>query len=165
MSADAIAEALGLSDRWAVMVVAMLPVLELRGAIPWGAVRGVPGLERYLLAVAGNLIPVVPLLLGLGPVARRLRKFRLMARFFDWFFERTRRRAGIVERYEALGLVLFVAIPLPITGAWTGCAAASLFGIRLRYAAPAIALGVIIAGIVVSIAVESLKWAWAVGHV
>ncbi len=165
MSAEVIAQALGLPDRWAVMVVAMLPVLELRGAIPWGAMRGVSGLECYLLAVVGNMIPVVPLLLGLDPVARRLKKFRLTARFFDWFFERTKRRAGIVERYEALGLVLFVAIPLPVTGAWTGCAAASLFGIRLRYAVPAIALGVMIAGIVVSLAVEGLKWAWAVGHV
>ncbi len=156
---EAIAEALGnIPDRLVVVILSMLPISELRGAIPWGAYAGLPGIERYLLAVAGNLVPVVPLLVGLEPAARRLRKYRRMARMFDWFFERTRRRGGVVEKYEALGLVLFVAIPLPVTGAWTGCAAATLFGVRRRYAAPAIGLGVAIAGGIVSALVAGGIW-------
>ncbi|HEX30369.1 TPA: ligand-binding protein SH3, partial [Candidatus Poribacteria bacterium] len=68
-----------------------------------------------------------------------------------WLFARTRRRGKSVERYGAVGLSFFVAIPLPVTGAWTGCIAAFLFGIRFKYALPAVIAGVMMAGIVVSI--------------
>lgn len=71
-------------------------------------------------------------------------------RFFDWFFERTKKKAAIIEKYEALGLAIFVAVPLPGTGVWAGAVAAMLFKIRFRYAALAITAGMIIAGIIVS---------------
>ena len=75
-----------------------------------------------------------------------------MDRFFEKLFEKARKRAGgKIEKYEALGLTLFVAIPLPVTGAWTGCVAAFIFGIPKRLAIPAIALGVTIAGAVVTL--------------
>ena len=134
-----------------VFLLAAAPVSELRGAIPLGIVKGMPALKTYLLAVAGNLVPVIPLLLFLEPVSKRLQKFKLMSRFFEWLYGRTRKRAEIVQKYEALGLALFVAIPLPITGAWTGCVAASLFRIRFRYAFPAIICGVLLAGVVVTL--------------
>lgn len=133
----------------AVVALAALPVSELRGAIPLGLAMGFSPLKTYLLAFAGNLIPVLPLLFLLQPVANRLRHIRIFARFFDWLFERTRRKASLVEKFEVLGLILFVAIPLPVTGAWTGCVAATLFKIRLRYAFLAIILGVAIAGLIV----------------
>ncbi len=160
---EAIAEALGnIPDRLVVVILSMLPISELRGAILWGAkfAPGIGAAQRYLLAVAANMVPVVPLLLGLQPLTRKVQRWPLVGRLFDWFFERTRRRARVVERYEAIGLILFVAIPLPVTGAWTGCVAASLFGIRLRYAVPAIALGVAIAGVVMSAGVA--LWGWGV---
>ena len=133
------------------VIVAALPVSELRGAIPL-AVLGfkIPLAKAFLLSVLGNLIPVIPLLLFLQPVSEKLRHFRLWSKFFDYLFERTRRKASLVEKYEALGLALFVAVPLPITGAWTGCIAASLFKIRFRYAFLAISIGVLIAAIIVS---------------
>ena len=133
------------------VIVAALPVSELRGAIPL-AVLGFKILlaKALLLSVLGNLIPIIPLLLFLQPVSERLRRFRLWSKFFDYLFERTRRKASLVEKYEFLGLVLFVAMPLPITGAWTGCIAASLFKIRFRYAFLAISIGVLIAAIIVS---------------
>jgi uncharacterized membrane protein len=76
-----------------------------------------------------------------------------MDRFFEWLFARTRKRSGALEKYGAIGLVLFVAIPLPVTGAWTGSAAAFLFGIPFRKAFPIILLGVMIAGGLVTAAV------------
>jgi uncharacterized membrane protein len=134
-----------------VFLLAAAPVSELRGAIPLGIIKDMHWLKTYLLAVAGNLVPVVPLLLFLEPVSKRLQRFKLMSRFFEWLYGRTRRRAEIVQKYEALGLSLFVAIPLPITGAWTGCVAASIFRIRFRYAFPAIICGVLLAGVVVTL--------------
>lgn len=138
-------------EELATIIVAALPVSELRGAIPLAILSfKMPLLKAFLLSILGNLLPVFPLLLFLEPVSARLRRFKIWRRFFERLFERTRRKAAVVERYEALGLILFVAIPLPVTGAWTGCIAASLFKIRLRYAFWAICLGVIIAAIIVS---------------
>ena len=83
-------------------------------------------------------------------ITHGLRHIPLWSRFFDWLFERTKKKAELVQRYEALGLILLVAIPLPATGAWTGCIAASLFKIKFKYAFPAILIGVLIAGIIVT---------------
>ncbi len=133
----------------AVVVLAALPISELRGALPLALAMGFSPSKAYILSFIGNLIPVLPLLFLLQPVVARLRHISVFERFFNWLFERTRRKASLVERFEALGLILFVAIPLPITGAWTGCVAATLFKIRFRYAVIAIIIGVAIAGLVV----------------
>jgi uncharacterized membrane protein len=102
--------------------------------------------------VAGNFVPVIPILLFLERISERLMKYPVFRRFFEWFFERAKRKGGLVARFEAIGLTLFVAVPLPVTGAWTGCAAAVLFGIPLRLAVPAVLLGIMIAGCVVTLA-------------
>jgi uncharacterized membrane protein len=144
-----------LPPEWVVVLMAMLPIVELRGAIPWAlhpAGGALGWKEAYLLAVAGNLIPVVPLLALLGRISNFLSRYRYTKRFFDWLFTRTRKRGGIVEKYRALGLCMFVAIPLPVTGAWTGTAAALVFGIPFRYALAGIVGGVLIAGVVVTLA-------------
>ena len=133
-----------------VFILGMMPVSELRGAIPFGVATGVPVNKVLLLAIVGNIVPVIPLLFLLEPLSNYLRRFPPFKVFFDWLFERTRRRAAVVEKYKALGLVMFVAIPLPITGAWTGCLAATLFKIRLRYALLAITTGVLIAAVIVT---------------
>lgn len=129
-----------------------MPIIELRYSIPFGILwLKEPLLKTYLLSVAGNMLPVIPILLFLRPVSERLRKFRLWSKFFDWLFERARKKGELVEKYEALGLILFVAIPLPVTGAWTGSIVATLFKIRLRYAFSCIFLGVAIAGLIMTI--------------
>ncbi len=145
------------------MLIAMLPVSELRGAIPYALGSGLSWQQSYLWAVIGNFIPVIPLLLFLSPLSSALsRRFSLWRRFFDWLFARTRRRGNLVERYEALGLVLFVAIPLPVTGAWTGTVAAFLFGVRFKYALPAIILGILLAGTVVTLASVGIISLWRI---
>lgn len=141
-----------------IFIVSLLPVSELRGAIPLGLlVMKQPLLKTYLIAVLGNITPVVPLLLLLEPISNKLRKFRWWAKFFDWLFSRTRKRAKVVERFEALGLILFVCIPLPITGAWTGCVAATLFKIRFKLAFLSIGIGVMIAGLIVTLLTVGIK--------
>ncbi len=145
----------------AVFLIAMLPIFELRGAIPAGYAMGMTNpLAIYALAVAGNIVPVLPILLLLGPAERRLRRYRVWNRFFDWLFARTVSRSSLVQKYESRGLILFVAIPAPVTGAWTGSVAAYLFKLPLRFAIPCIILGILIAGIVVTLATQGVIALW-----
>ncbi len=133
-----------------VVITAALPISELRGAIPLGIYLGLPFANTVALSIFGNILPVVPLLFLLTPVSQKLRHIPIWHKFFDWLFERTEKRANIIEKYEAIGLMFFVAIPFPVTGAWTGCVAATLFKIRFRYAFLAILAGIILASIIVS---------------
>ncbi|MBM3252057.1 MAG: small multi-drug export protein [Candidatus Omnitrophica bacterium] len=136
-----------------VILVAAAPITELRGSIPLGLY--LLGSENFwkvlLLSMIGNFLPIIPALLLLKPVSDKLRKFFLWKKFFDWFFEQTRKKADLVEKYESLGLMLFVAVPLPGTGIWAGAVAATLFKIRFRYAVVAITAGMLIAGVIVSL--------------
>lgn len=135
-----------------VLLVSALPVVELRGAIPLAIGKGISPAEAYFLAVIGNLLPVPFLLFFLGEAEKRLRRFPIFDTSFEWLFLRTRRKANEkIRKYGALGLIPFVAIPLPVTGAWTGALASYIFGIELRYALPCIAVGVSIAGIIVTL--------------
>jgi len=133
-----------------VIIVGALPVSELRGAIPLALSFGMPLAKAFWLSVLGNCIIVAPALFLFEPVTGFLRKFKIWSRFFDWVFERTKKNSDAIQKYEALGLAIFVAIPLPMTGAWSGVIAASLFKIRFRYAFLAIIAGVICAGLIVT---------------
>jgi uncharacterized membrane protein len=152
----------GIPGEVQMMILSAIPLTELRASIPlaYTVMSGAwiwPWWKIYLLAVIGNILPVPFILWFLGPVSRFLSRWKPMERFFDRLFERARRRAGTsIEKYEALGLSVFVAIPLPVTGAWTGCVAAFLFGIPRRLAIPAIALGVMTAGAVVMLIVNGI---------
>ncbi len=116
-------------------------------------------MEAYLLSVLGNLLPVIPLLLFLGPVSDYLRRFAIGDKFFNWLFARTRRKfIQDHENFELMALVLFVAIPLPMTGAWTGCVVAFLLGFRFLPAFAAIATGVLIAGVIVTATVLGVQF-------
>lgn len=148
----------GLPDVLAILVAAMTPIAELRGAIPLGVlVYKLPAAEVFLWAVVGNMIPVPIILFALEPVSNWLRRrSRFFDRFFEKLFSRTREKHGWrFERFRDLALVSFVAIPLPMTGAWTGALAAFLFGVKPRRAIPLIATGVAIAGAIVSAIVLS----------
>ena len=134
------------------LLISTLPIFELRGGIPIAInYFKIEWWLAYIVCVIGNMIPVVPILLLLGGVSRGLSKFAPFKRFFNWLFERTRRRGGVVDRYKYLGLMLFVAIPLPVTGAWTGSVAAFVFGVRFARSILFIFFGVLIAGVIVTV--------------
>jgi uncharacterized membrane protein len=111
-----------------------------------------PVWQTAVYSIVGNMIPVIFLLLLLEPAYLWLSRFPRMERFFQWLFKRTRRKGKLIERLEILGLVLFVSIPLPVTGAWTGSVAAFLFKIPFWKALLAILCGVCIACCVVTLA-------------
>ncbi len=137
-----------------IALLSALPITELRGAIPLAlTIYKMPVFPAYIFAVLGNIVPAIFLLLYLKPFSDFLCQWRLFNMFFEWLFKRTRRNnVEKYEKYGALFLLFFVAIPLPVTGAWTGSVAAFVLGIRFWYAFPTIVGGVMIAGIIVTLA-------------
>ncbi|WP_234553314.1 COG2426 family protein [Thermus caliditerrae] len=133
-----------------VMLVAALPVVELRGAIPLGVAMGMPLAKAFWLSLLGNLL-VAPLALALLPWAVGvLTRVPVLARAWEALEARVRLRGEEqVQRLGALGLFLFVAVPLPGTGAWSGAILAVILGLKRRYAFLAISLGVLAAGLIV----------------
>lgn len=135
-------------------LVAILPVAELRVAIPLAlGVFGMSIPAAFIFSWLGSIVPAFILVYGLGYFSELLsRHSKTMKKFFAWWFERTHRRFWRHhERFGSVALVLFVAIPLPITGVWTGSVAAFLFGVEKKKSIALIALGSFIAGIIVTL--------------
>jgi uncharacterized membrane protein len=144
-----------------IFLISAAPIVELRLAIPLAINEyDLPWPSAVAVALAGNLIVVPFLLLFLERATEIARRVELFGRIIDWVFERTRRRGAIVEKYERIGLMLFVAIPLPGTGAWTGSLAALLFGVQFKQALTSIVCGVLIAAVIVT-ALSLLGWVGA----
>lgn len=125
---------------------AMVPVIELRGAIPVGVAAGLPPTLACGAAILGNLLPVPFIMLLVRRIFDWLRDTRFFGPKIQWLERRAHLKGRLVRKYRLLGLVVLVAIPLPGTGAWTGALVAALLDIRLRNALPAILLGLLIAG-------------------
>ena len=131
--------------------MAMVPVIELRGAIPYGVISGLSVPAAFIIAVTGNLVPIPVLVVFTRKVFEWLRtKSERLDRMVSRLESKAEKNQEVVNRYKFWGLVLLVAIPLPGTGAWTGALVAAMMDMRLKNAMPAIILGVIIAGIIVT---------------
>ena len=135
------------------LLLSMVPVIELRGAIPVAVSSGIPVWLAACVSVVGNMLPVLFIIIFTRKIFAWIR--RHLPRL-DGFITRLEKRAeeksDVVRKSSFWGLVVLVAIPLPGTGAWTGALIAAMLEMRLKYALPAIALGVVIAGILVSLA-------------
>lgn len=143
-----------LPPQLATAIIAALPIAELRASIPVAlVVYHLPVWQAVLFSVVGNCIPFIIILYLIDPVSRWcMQHSRLLARFFNLIFDHTRRKfSGSHAQYGAIALMIFVAIPLPLTGAWSGALAAWLFGIPRRLSIPFIAVGVLIAAIIVTV--------------
>jgi len=140
--------------QWATFLMATLPIAELRVALPLAlTVYNLPLWQAFIFSVLGNIVPVFFILYFIDSVSKFLMaKIKIFNRFFLWLFARTRVKfEGKYARWGLLALAIFVAIPLPMTGAWTGALAAFLFQIPKKQAAIYIILGVLGAGIIVTI--------------
>lgn len=129
------------------MLVSMIPIIELRGGIPFGVALGLPYPTAFLAAVVGNILPVPFILVYIRRILQWIRK---RAPRLDGMVDALERKAHLkgrkVSRYKYVGLTLFVGIPLPGTGAWTGALAAAFLDMPLRRAIPAILVGILMAG-------------------
>ncbi len=133
------------------ILVSMVPIVELRGGIPFGVTLGLPVWAAYVAAVIGNMLPVPFILVYIRRIFQWMRR-RLprLNSLVDALERKAHLKGRTVTRYKYLGLLLFVAIPLPGTGAWTGSLAAAFLDMPLRKAVPSIFAGVLIAGVAIS---------------
>lgn len=139
-----------------VIIVSAIPLVELRGGIPLGLGLGFSFWETLGLALLGNIIPILPTLILFQPLSRILLRYGWYNKFYNWLYGRTLKKSSQVQKYGAIGLALFTAVPLPTTGAYSACVAASIFALPLRYSFLSITAGVIIAGLGVGIALFSI---------
>ena len=134
----------------ALFLISMIPLIELRGAIPYGLAHDIPLWLLLPMCVIANLLPVPFVIVFLRRILSWMqRRGGRLASAACWLERRGRAKSARIKRSELLGLYLFVAIPLPCTGAWTGALVAALMGLRIRQALPAIGAGVAAAGAVV----------------
>lgn len=139
-----------LSRELKVFFVAAMPIIELRGAIPVGIKLGMHPIHAALICLAGSMLPVPFLLFFLKPFFAKFRRISIVSKFENWLINRTERKAKDIKKYSLMGLVLFVAVPLPTTGVWTGSMAAAFFNLRIKHAFFAILLGNVIAAFIVT---------------
>ena len=135
-----------------VFIISMIPILELRGALlVAGPLLGVPVATAIPLCIIGNIIPVPFILLLITPIFKWMKGTKTFKPMVDKLEAKAMSKSDKIEKYEFWGLVIFVGIPLPGTGAWTGALIAALLGIRFRKAFPAIVLGVFLAAFLMTV--------------
>ncbi len=139
------------------VLVSMLPVVELRGGIPFGVAAGLSMPAAFLAAFIGNMLPVPFLILFVRRLFAWLKvKVPLVRGAVNWLEARTEKKKEAVLKYQTWGLFIFVAIPLPGTGAWTGAMIAAALDMRLSKAVPAITAGVLAAGFIITCITHSV---------
>lgn len=133
-------------------LISMLPVVELRGGLPAGVAMGLPIPAAFLASLLGNMLPVPFLILFVRPVFKWVRvHIPALGGFVSRLETRAQEKSKNVVRYQTWGLFIFVAIPLPGTGAWTGALIAAILNMRLKRAVPVILLGVMAAGLIITV--------------
>lgn len=134
-------------------IVSMVPVIELRGAIPLGVLNGLDVATAMVVSILGNLVPVPFIIVFIRKIFKWMQsKNETLAKVVRKMEEKADKKKDQVLKYEFWGLLILVAIPLPGTGAWTGALVAAMLDMQLKRAFPAIALGVLFAGIIVTVA-------------
>ena len=135
---------------WCVFLCSMLPVIELRGAVPLGAGLGLSWQQAFAISVIGNLLPVPFILLFMAWLLRLMKRVKRLEALAARLEAKAEKNRGKVERYAFWGLALFVAIPLPGTGAWTGSLVASVTGMPFWRSMLSVTLGVLAAGVIMT---------------
>lgn len=131
-------------------IISMLPVLELRGGLIAAKLMDVDFFRAFIICFIGNMLPIPFILFFIRKIFGYLKRFKKIEKAIEKLEMRSVRKAENVKKYRLWGLFLFVAIPLPGTGAWTGALIADLFDIRVKHSLPVIAVGVLVAGLIVS---------------
>ena len=140
------------------MLVSMVPVIELRGAVPYGVTAGLPLLPVLLTAILGNMVPVPFILLFIRKILAWMKtREGFCRRLAEKLEARALSKSDVLEKYAAFGLFVLVAIPLPGTGAWTGSLVAAVFQLKWKHAIPSIFARVVAAGIIMSIVSYGVK--------
>ncbi len=140
----------GLNKDVTLFIISMIPILELRGGIVAASVLGVPYFRALAICIIGNVIPIPFILLFINKIFEWLKSFKLTRGIVEKMEYRAMSKSDTIKKYEFLGLLLFVGIPLPGTGAWTGALVAALLRVKLKKAVPAVFLGILLASAIMS---------------
>lgn len=140
-----------ISKEMIVFIISMVPILELRGGLLAASFMNIGIVRAIWYCVIGNIIPVPFILLLITPIFNRLKQTKTFRPMVEKLENRAMGKSEQIEKYQFWGLVLFVGIPLPGTGAWTGSLIASLLGVKFKKAFPAVLLGIVMATIIMSI--------------
>ena len=140
----------GLSGELVALIISMVPLLELRGGLLAASLLNVSILKAVPLCILGNVIPVPFILLFITPIFTAMKKTKLFRPLVEKIEKKAMSKSEKIEKGYFWGLALFVGIPLPGTGAWTGALIAALLGIPVKKALPAILLGILIATIIMA---------------
>ena len=132
-------------------IVSLMPILECRGGIIVGRLLGLPLITTIILSVAGNILPIPFILLFIKKIFKWLEPTKIMGPIVRKLEEKALKKSTALEKGEFVGLLLFVGVPLPGTGAWTGSLIAALLGLRIKKASLAILIGVAMATVIVSL--------------
>ena len=134
-----------------IFIISMMPILELRGGLIAAALLGLKGLPSFIICFIGNIIPIPFILWLITPIFNKMKKSKKLSKLVDKLENKAMSKKEQIEKLQYLGLMLFVGIPLPGTGAWTGCLIAALLNMDKKKALGAAFLGVIMAGIIMMI--------------
>ena len=146
-----------------VFLISMVPLIELRGGILWGASIGNLGIwENMIACIIGNMIPVPFILLFIRKILAWMKTTKKFAKIAIWVENKADKNKHRVTKYATWGLLLFVGIPLPGTGAWTGSLVAAMLNMRLKYALPVIFCGVVLASVIMSLGAYGLVSAFSI---
>ncbi len=137
---------IGLSPYIVIIVISMLPFVELRGGLIAAAILNIPWYYAFPVCFVANMVPIPFILLFIRQIFKFLKKIRKLQPIIEKLESKARKKGEGIQKGWIIGLILFVGIPLPGTGAWTGALIADVFDIRIRHSLPAIALGVALAG-------------------
>ena len=128
-----------------IILISMIPVIESRGSIPYGIlVLNLPWYNVIFVSIIANFLITIPIIYLLDPVSKYFRRFYISKKFFNWLFARSKKKGGIINKLKLLGLIIFIGIPLPVTGAWTGCVAANIFRINKFYTLIGVFFGILL---------------------
>lgn len=134
-----------------IFIISMCPILELRGGLIAAAILKVDLLVAFPICVLGNMLPIPLILLFIRRIIEWLKHFKRLNKLAVWIENKANAKSGNVGKYMVWGLFMFVGIPLPGTGAWTGALVADALNIRMKRALPAIFAGVVMAGVIISL--------------
>lgn len=148
----------GIPGEWILFIISMIPILELRGGLIAAALLHVDIVPAIAICLIGNIVPIPFILWFITPIFNWLKRTRMFRPLVEKLEQKSLGKSEKIQKYEFWGLVLFVGIPLPGTGAWTGALAASLLNIPFKKAFPAILLGLLLATTIMCVITYFIPW-------
>ena len=141
----------GINKDIVIFIISLMPILELRGGMLAATLLHIPYVKAFIICIIGNVLPIPLVLLFLEKIFELMGKWKFTKKIVDWLIKKGNSKRGQIDKYGYLGLILFVGIPLPGTGAWTGSLVAILLGLDKRKSFICICIGVLLAALIMSI--------------